>query len=111
MKKRQGRPRKGNFNPDDERRVKHSKIGVWDVYEEIAPELESLPGASFLDHLNELRLGSKYVFRMLKDLTGLRNCWFVLSVYAVCMVALSLLPAVALWYSGQLLQIVRRTKR
>lgn len=107
MQRRQWRARKGTFNPEDVRRVKHSKIGVWDLYEEITPELENVPGRTFFEQLNELKLGRTYVVRMLKDLASLRNCWFVLGAYAACMGVLSLLPALGLWYSGQLLQIVR----
>lgn len=107
MQQRQGRPRKGTFNPDDSLHVKHTKLGIWDFYEEITPGLENVPGGTFFEQLNEFRLGSVYVMRLLKDLARLRNCWFMLVVYAVCMGVLSLLPALALWYSGKLLHIVR----
>ena len=97
---------KGAFDPDDAKRVKHSKSGVWDLYEEITPELKNIPGGAKLEHLNELRQGLPYVWRMLKDLGNLKNCWFVLSTYLICSVILSLLPAAALWYSGQMIKIV-----
>ncbi|EJD04434.1 P-loop containing nucleoside triphosphate hydrolase protein [Fomitiporia mediterranea MF3/22] len=43
---------------------------------------------------------------MLKDLGSLKNCWLVLCVYSTCTVILSLLPAITLWYSGQMIKIV-----
>lgn len=97
---------KGKFNPDDKHRVKHSKIGVWDFYQEIFPDVENIPGGTFLEQLNEFKLGSRYVLRMLKDISQLRNCWTAMALYAACTGVLSLLPALALWYSGRLLQIV-----
>lgn len=36
--------RKGVFNPEDATQVKHTKLGVWDLYEEKEPELANIPG-------------------------------------------------------------------
>ncbi|KAI5120220.1 hypothetical protein M0805_000035 [Coniferiporia weirii] len=105
-RRRQWTSSKGAFDPDDARRVKHSKLGVWDLYEEIAPELKNVPGAARLEQLNDIKQSAPYVWRMLKDLGGLKSCWFLLAVYITVTAILSLLPAVALWYSGQMLKIV-----
>ena len=42
---------KGTFDPEDSLRVKHTQIGVWDLYEEIQPELQHVPGATKLEQL------------------------------------------------------------
>ncbi|KAL5535096.1 hypothetical protein ACEPAF_3189 [Sanghuangporus sanghuang] len=105
-RRRQWTSSKGTFNPDDEQRVKHTKIGVWDLYEEITPELKNVPGGAKLEQLNEMKQSIPYIWRMLQDLSGLKNCWLALALYVACTVVLSLLPAVALWYSGQMLRIV-----
>ncbi|KII86507.1 hypothetical protein PLICRDRAFT_44105 [Plicaturopsis crispa FD-325 SS-3] len=98
--------RKGSFNPDDRKNVRHTKIGVWDLYEEINPELAQIPGSSRLETYMELLQGLPYVWRMLKDIGGIKDCWTLLGIYLLLEVAISLIPAVILWYSGQMLAIV-----
>ena len=99
---------KGTFNPDDAQRVKHTKLGVWDLYEETTPELKHVPGAAKLEQLNEMKQSIPYIWRMLKDLGSLKHCWLVLAHYISCTIILALLPAITLWYSGQMLQIVSK---
>ena len=101
---------KGTFDPEDSLRVKHTQIGVWDLYEEIQPELQHVPGATKLEQLHDIKQSLPYVWRMLKDIGSLKNCWMLLISYALVTVTLSLLPAVGLWYSGQLLKIVSGRK-
>ncbi|THH11373.1 hypothetical protein EW145_g713 [Phellinidium pouzarii] len=105
-KRRQWTSLKGTFDPDDARRVKHTRVGVWDLYEEISPELKDVPGSAKLEQFNGIKQSLPYVWRMLKDLGRLRSCWLLLVSYASITALLSLLPAVALWYSGQMLKIV-----
>lgn len=105
-RRRQWTSSKGTFDPEDASRVKRTKIGVWDLYEEITPELKNVPGASKIEQLFEIRQSLPYVWRMLKDVGGLKNCWFLLVSYVIVTLVAALLPAVALWYSGQLLHIV-----
>ncbi|KAH8120695.1 P-loop containing nucleoside triphosphate hydrolase protein [Phellopilus nigrolimitatus] len=105
-KRRQWTSSKGTFDPDDTRRVKHSKIGVWDLYEEVTPELKNVPGGAKLEQLNDIKQSIPYVWRMLKDLSGLKSCWLALVSYVTVTAILALLPAVALWYSGQMLKLV-----
>lgn len=89
--------RKGSFNPDDRKNVRHTKIGVWDLYEEINPELARIPGSSRLETYMELLQGLPYVWRMLKDIGGIKDCWTLLGIYLLLEVAISLIPAVILW--------------
>ena len=97
---------KTEFNPEDKSRVKHSQIGVWDLYEEIQPELDFVPGIGKLEQLHGIKQTLPYIWRMVKDVGRLKNCWTLLTVYAASTLIISLLPAVGLWYSGKLLQIV-----
>ncbi|KAG6831639.1 hypothetical protein H0H92_008716 [Tricholoma furcatifolium] len=99
--------RKGTFDPNDTKNVKHSQIGVWDLYEEIQPELSHLPGSSRLEPYLELAQNLPYVWRMLKDIGSIRACWFHLALYLLIQCTLSLIPAVSLWYSAQLLNVVQ----
>ncbi|KAJ3574984.1 hypothetical protein NP233_g1402 [Leucocoprinus birnbaumii] len=97
--------RKGTFDPEDKSRVKHSRIGVWDLYEEITPRL-SLVGWPTLQPLFDIIENLPYVWRMLVDVTSIRECNLLLVAYLFVELILALLPALSLWYSGQLLHIV-----
>ncbi|KNZ80019.1 Toxin RTX-I translocation ATP-binding protein [Termitomyces sp. J132] len=44
---------------------------------------------------------------MLKDVGSIRACWFHLALYLIVECIASLVPAVSLWYSAQLLKIVQ----
>ncbi|KAG6874168.1 hypothetical protein C0995_005586 [Termitomyces sp. Mi166 len=99
--------RKGKFDPSDTKNVKHSRIGVWDLYEEIQPELAHVPGSSRLEPYFEIAQNLPYVWRMLRDIGSIRACWFHLVLYLIFECIASLIPAISLWYSAQLLKIVQ----
>ncbi|KAG6919464.1 hypothetical protein DXG01_005723 [Tephrocybe rancida] len=99
--------RKGKFDPSDTKNVKQSRVGVWDLYEEIQPELAHIPGSSRLEPYIEIKQNLPYVWRMLKDIGSIRACWFHLALYLIVECIASLIPAVSLWYSAQLLKIVQ----
>lgn len=108
VRRKQWTSSKTAFDPNDRKRVKHKKLGIWDYYEEVSPELEKVPGGRRLEQLNALRQSLPYVWFMLKDLSSLRSTWIILPFYAVISLVMSFLPAVTLWYSGQLLKIVSK---
>ncbi|EKM60432.1 uncharacterized protein PHACADRAFT_109893 [Phanerochaete carnosa HHB-10118-sp] len=99
--------RKGVFNPEDTKRVKHTRIGVWDLYEEKIPELERVPGLSRLERFLTLKQTLPYVWRMVKDIGSIRSCWLLLTLYLILDLVGALVPAAVLWYKGQLLTIVQ----
>ncbi|KAF9072268.1 P-loop containing nucleoside triphosphate hydrolase protein [Rhodocollybia butyracea] len=101
--------RKGKFDPSDERNVKHTKIGqVWELYEERQPELSKIPFSTRLNLEQYIGIYESlpYVWQMLKDVGSIRACWVYLGLYLALHGFLSLIPAIRLWYSGQLLSIV-----
>lgn len=101
MRKRRFMPwssRSGSFNPDDTTRVRHTRIGVWDLYEELDSEVERLPGSTKFQQLHDVKQCFPYLLRMLGDIASLRNCWVLLLAYAGVTVVLALLPAMSLWY-------------
>lgn len=100
---------KGTFNPEDAKHVKHTKLGVWDLYQEKRPELAHIPGAANAEPYLEMYHSLPFVWRMLKELGQIRRCWVLLFLYLLIVSLASLVPAVSLWYSGQLLKIVRRS--
>ena len=89
--------RKGTFNPEDTTRVKHTRLGIWDLYEEKAPELENIPGSSKLEGLLQFKRDLPFVWRMLLDIGSIRSCWLLLALYCLTDVLLAFVPAVSIW--------------
>jgi hypothetical protein len=85
------------FHTEDSKNVKHTSLGVWDLYEERHPELSRIPGASRAESYLEIVQSLPYIWQMIKDVGSIRNCWFLLSLYLFVIVLSSLVPAVALW--------------
>lgn len=88
--------RKGTFDPEDKSRVKHSRIGVWDLYEEITPRL-GLFGWPTIQPLFDIVENVPYVWRMLIDVASIRECNYLLLAYLIIELVASLLPALSLW--------------
>lgn len=78
--------------------MKHTKVGVWDLYEEKEPELANIPGSSRLERLLAMRQSLPYLWQMLKDIGSIRSCWWLLVGYMVLVVVSAMIPAAALWY-------------
>ncbi|KAI0935711.1 hypothetical protein AcW1_000157 [Taiwanofungus camphoratus] len=109
LRKHSHSSRSGIFDPEDTERVKHSRIGVWDLYEEKPPPIFgwSVPGLFKLEQYLKMAQSLPYVWRMIKDISSIRNCWILLFCYVLVELLLSLVPAATVWYSGQLLNIVQ----
>ena len=90
--------RQGTFDPKDTRRVKHTKLGVWDLYEEREPKLSRIPGSVKLERYLELFEGLPYVWRMIKDVISIPTCAFLLLIYALVEFGQAIFPAAGLWY-------------
>jgi hypothetical protein len=115
--------RPGKFDPEDTDRVKHTSVGVWDLYEERQKaDMPPIPGSSRLETYAQIIQCTPYVVRMLKDILSIKRCRVFLSAYLVVELLTSLEPAISLWYvtklyfctsitslprySGQLLRLV-----
>ncbi|KAI0757800.1 P-loop containing nucleoside triphosphate hydrolase protein [Daedaleopsis nitida] len=101
--------RKGTFDPSDTRRVKHTRIGVWDLYEEINPDLQHVPGRPWIEKTYEAYAALPYLLKMIQDIMAIRSCWPLVGAYAAAEILNSLIPAATLWYSGQLINILQTT--
>ncbi|KAH9947363.1 P-loop containing nucleoside triphosphate hydrolase protein [Amylocystis lapponica] len=100
--------RQGTFEPENTAIVKHTRVGVWDLYEERHPKfIWRLPGLSTVERYGEMFQNAPYVWKMLKDISSIRNCWSLLCCFLLVQLLLSLIPAASLWYSGKLLTIVQ----
>lgn len=92
---------RGTFDINDEKRVKHTKIGVWDLYEEQLSQsllISSLPGIEALEDYLRGFQNVSYVWMMVKDIASIRGCWLLLVLYAAVDIVSSLIPALALWW-------------
>ncbi|KAG9310293.1 P-loop containing nucleoside triphosphate hydrolase protein [Chiua virens] len=99
--------RQGVFDPDDTKRIKHTRIGVWDLYEEKYADIPvPLPGVSRLETVSQMRQNFPYVWRMFKDICSIPRCLLLILLYLAVEVVASLIPALSIWYSGQLLFLV-----
>ncbi|KAJ7724996.1 P-loop containing nucleoside triphosphate hydrolase protein [Mycena maculata] len=113
--KRRGRnqpqvnPDEGVFDPEDTQKVRHTKIGIWDLYETIEPKLKLVPWTlrSKLETYHEMKGSFPFVLRMFREIGSIRGCWWLLGGYLIIAVVLAMIPAIELWYSGQLLKIVQ----
>ncbi|KIL71102.1 hypothetical protein M378DRAFT_156053 [Amanita muscaria Koide BX008] len=89
--------------------IKHTQLGVWDLYEESDKRTTYLQQwtksltRSYLEFVQAL----PYLLRMVKDIKNIPTCLNLLFFYLLTRLLLSLLPAVQLWCSGQLLTIVQ----
>jgi hypothetical protein len=97
QKTRRG-PRHGSFDPYDPNTVKHTRLGVWDLYEQVDPGVTRLPWVSKVARRLEVLNDLPYVWRMVKDVASIKSCWPYFLIYCIVELLSSLLPAVTLWF-------------
>lgn len=79
--------------------IRHTKLGVWDLYEQLDSNYFSSPRwlATIPELYDELVRSWPYLLRMVKDIYGVRSCRASLFSFIAIRLLLSLLPAVELW--------------
>ncbi|OSX68117.1 hypothetical protein POSPLADRAFT_1043258 [Postia placenta MAD-698-R-SB12] len=88
----------GAYDFEDAARVKHIRIGVWDLYEERKDSLRSrIPGAATLVQYKEIVQCLPYIRLVLNDMLKIRNGLTLLWLYALVQLLLALIPAASLW--------------
>ena len=97
QKTRRG-PRHGSFDPHDANTVKHTRLGVWDLYEQVDSGIIRLPWVSEVARRLEVLNDLPYVWRMFKDVASIKSCWLYFLIYCIIEFLSSLLPAVTLWF-------------
>ncbi|KAG2748574.1 P-loop containing nucleoside triphosphate hydrolase protein [Suillus brevipes Sb2] len=90
-----------NLDPKDARRVRHTRVGIWDIYEDRETDVSRIAWT----YAQMVQI-VPHIFRMLKDILGIRRGWMLLSTLLVIEVLASLTPAVSLWYTSQLFSLV-----
>lgn len=78
---------------------KHTKAGIWEVYEQIpASKIGiNIPGISNLSHNLGIMEDLPFVWRMVKDVIKIKSCWYYLCLFTLVKALASLEPAVTLW--------------
>ena len=86
--------------------IKHTKFGLWDLYVEVDDHIPYIewPAISLQPYIQS----APYVWRMIKDITSIPKCRFLLAAYVLAELAAALIPALTLSYSGQMLSIVNQ---
>ncbi|KAI0288520.1 HlyB/MsbA family ABC transporter [Russula brevipes] len=93
--------------PRDGKVLKHTKLGVWDLYQEHDKLLSYFPTSWKIEAYTGIWNDLPYLWKTIRDLSTV--AWKPLSLYLVTTLAKSLLPALTLWYSGQLLFVIQST--
>lgn len=86
--------------------ITHTRIGIWDLYEKRGQELPRRSDSSILKTFVQIRNDTPYVVRMFKEILNIRRNRVLIPAFLVVRVLDSLIPAVSLWYDGQLLRLV-----
>ncbi|TFK85028.1 P-loop containing nucleoside triphosphate hydrolase protein [Polyporus arcularius HHB13444] len=87
--------------------IKRSRLGVWDFYEEIEVDRPRLALAPLLAKLRELVDCLPYLVRVFKDVLSIPGCAPLVLIYAMAQLGDALVPAIAIWFQGQLLSITQ----
>jgi hypothetical protein len=87
--------------------IKHTNLGLWDLYVEVDDHIPYIqwPPISLQPYIQS----APYVWRMIKDLTSIPKCRFLLAASVLTELAAALIPALTLSYSGQMLSIVNQS--
>ncbi|KAH9079233.1 HlyB/MsbA family ABC transporter [Lactarius deliciosus] len=94
------------FDPLNESFVENIKMGtVWDVYIVRTRLSQYLPTSWKIEEYARIRKDVPYLWRTLRDMSTVAGP--LLLLYLVITLAKSLLPALSLWFSGQILGIVQ----
>jgi hypothetical protein len=84
------------FEPRKGKVIRHTKIGIWDFYQELNQFLSYLPTSLKIDTYTEMWNDLPYLWKTVCDLSSI--AWPTFTLYLVLTLARSLLPALTLWY-------------
>lgn len=87
--------RKSDFSKE----FKHTKAGVWDVYEQIPHNKFGIhiPWIAKLTRNLEIFNDLPFIWKVVKDITDIKSCRYYLFLFILVKILLSLQPAVTLW--------------
>jgi hypothetical protein len=94
------------FHPQQSDNVKHTKVGVWDLYQDLSSTIPPSTAWPLFELYATLIHSWPYVWRMIKDIASLRQCWPLFASFLAVELVSAIVPAISVYYSGQLLNIV-----
>ena len=84
-------------SPDNERVVKHTRLGIWDHYEEKDPDAGRLAiGDSFRAARETLAI-LPYALRAVQDILAIPECKLQVAVFTASEFADAIIPAISVW--------------
>jgi hypothetical protein len=95
-----------SFHPQQTDNVKHTKVGVWDLYQDLSSTTPPSTAWPLFELYATLIQSWPYVWRMIKDIASLRQCWPLFAAFLAVELVSAIVPAISVYYSGQLLTIV-----
>jgi len=83
------------FEPRKGKVIQHTKIGVWDLYQERDRFLSYLPTSLKIDAYAEMWNDLPYLWKTIGDLFSV--AWSMMTLYLFLTIVKSVLPALTLW--------------
>ena len=84
--------------PGVTKKIKRSRFGVWDFYEETYEGLpRKSPLTSASQHFSTIREDLPFVARMVHEVFNIPGCAWLAFWYVLIRVTMSLIPAVTIW--------------
>ncbi|KAF8605012.1 P-loop containing nucleoside triphosphate hydrolase protein [Ceratobasidium sp. AG-I] len=93
------------FDPTNPATSKHTKLGVWDLFEEKQAKINRVPMVKIYRRLATGFNGAPFAWRLLKDVLHLAPTLVIM--YLAAMAIHSVLPAVSLYYSSRMFQVIK----
>lgn len=93
------------FDPTDPATSKLTKLGVWDYFEERQAKINRVPMVKIYKRLVVGFNGAPFAWRLLKDVLQLAPV--LVTLYLAALAIHSVMPAVSLYYSSRMFQVVR----
>ena len=87
----------GDSNPYADRIVTHSRIGIWDWYEEKDPDGALISPLEWRKRYSDIAESFQYVVRAVKDLLRIPGCKVQFTIYMVTGLGVALIPAATIW--------------
>ncbi|KAG8773148.1 hypothetical protein FRC12_002695 [Ceratobasidium sp. 428] len=94
------------FDPTNPSTSIYTNLGVWDYFTERQNKLNKVPMVKIYRRMTAGLNGAPYAWRLLKDVLELAPGLLIL--YLACLALNALMPAVALYYSSRMFQVVSK---
>ncbi|CAE6412038.1 unnamed protein product [Rhizoctonia solani] len=97
--------REQGFDPTNPTTSNYVNLGVWDYYEERAPKLNRVPLVKIYRRITQGLSGAPFAWRLMKDVVRLAPV--LVWVYLTCICLGAVMPAVTLYYSSRMFQVIK----